>query len=542
MAGRKPFDPAAMSAGAWKQAATGQGGLFDEKADVAGSPEGKSRRSPITVSQLVRRIKAALHEALPRTIHLIGEISDLSRPESGHIYLTLKDGNCALGAVIWKSAARQIKFAPANGLEVVATGSVGVYEPGGRVQFYVRKLEPRGTGSLELAFQQLYEKLKGEGLFDAERKRSLPAFAERIGVVTSATGAAVRDIIEAIAGRFPPAELIVLPVRVQGKGASEEIARAVDRFNELGDELGGIDLLIVGRGGGSLEDLWAFNEEALARAISRSKIPVISAVGHEIDVTISDLVADARAPTPTAAGELAVPSREAVAARLVSMGSALIRAADHSKRMAQAELSRLEHDALFRRPESLIYRGWQLLDEQSGRLRTAPGSLLGGWHGRLERHRVQVSRIHPALLVSEAHRRLNRMERVLGDARANGLLRLERIVGALAQQLLGLGPARSAERGAEAVRQLGARLARGVLEGSEEKVRRLGSLTARLESCSHRSVLGRGFSLTRERKTGKIVRGPSDVRPGTLITTQLRDGEIDSRVEGDEGTNEAGSP
>lgn len=542
MAGRKPFDPAAMSAGARKKAPSEQGGLFDETANVAGAQGGESRRSPITVSQLVRRIKTALHESLPRTIHLIGEISDLSRPESGHVYLTLKDGDCALRAVMWKSAAQKIKFALANGLEVVATGSVGVYEPGGRVQFYVRKLQPRGTGSLELAFQQLYSQLKGEGLFDADRKRPLPAFAARIGVVTSATGAAVRDIIQSIGRRFPPAELIVLPVRVQGKGASIEIARAVDRFNELRDELGGVDLLIVGRGGGSLEDLWAFNEEVLARAIARSKIPVISAVGHEVDVTISDLVADVRAPTPTAAGELAVPAREEVMARLVSLRGALVRTVGHFESMARGELSRLERDVLFRRPESLVYGSWQLLDEQSGRLRTAPAALLGGWHGRLERHRVQVAGIHPALVVAEAHRRLNRMERVLGDVRAKGLLRLERMVGSLAQQLLGLGPARSAERGAEAVRQLSARLSRGMLERGEERVRLVETLAARLESCSQRSVLGRGFSLTREMKTGKILHRPSDVRPGTLITTQLRDGEIASRVEGDEGTKEVGSP
>ncbi|MGB2985068.1 MAG: exodeoxyribonuclease VII large subunit, partial [Phycisphaerae bacterium] len=281
---------------------------------------------PLTVSQVTALVKQAIESALPSTIHVVGEISNFKRHSSGHLYFTLKDRFSELGCVMWRSAAATLKFKPADGLEVIATGTVEVFERTGRYQLYVRRIEPRGVGALELAFRQLCEKLSKEGLFDERHKQPLPAYPERMVLVTSPTGAAVADMLRTIERRFPCVQVFVFPVRVQGPGAASEIAAAIRRVNANSTALGGVDVMIVGRGGGSLEDLWPFNEEVVARAIHASRIPIISAVGHEVDVTIADLVADVRAATPTAAAELAVPVLEEVLAGLAAHESRLSRA------------------------------------------------------------------------------------------------------------------------------------------------------------------------------------------------------------------------
>ena len=245
----------------------------------------------ITVTELTRLIKGAIQAQLPAELHLVGEISNFTRSANGHLYFTMKDAASEIRCVMWRTAAGAMRFQPSDGLAVIATGAVDVYEPRGQYQFYVRKLEPRGVGALELAFRQLKERLAKEGLFAPERKRDLPRVPERIAVVTSATGAAIRDILQTLRRRYPAVRVFVFDVRVQGDGAAGEVADAIRRINRNRERLGGIDVMIVGRGGGSLEDLWAFNEEAVARAIFASKIPVVSAVGHEVDFTIADFTA-----------------------------------------------------------------------------------------------------------------------------------------------------------------------------------------------------------------------------------------------------------
>ncbi|UCG33387.1 MAG: exodeoxyribonuclease VII large subunit [Phycisphaerales bacterium] len=534
---RKPFDPKRVAGGSDRPSRATEPTLFDPApSDSSPSERGAAAPAdkpivPITVSQLVHRIRSALLDRLGHTILLIGEISDLSRPASGHVYMTLKDANCEVRAVMWRSSARSLKFDPKDGLEVLATGSVDVYEPRGQVQFYIRKLEPRGRGALELAFHQLYERLRAEGLFDTERKKPLPEYPERIGVVTSATGAAIHDIIQTLGRRYPPVELILSPVKVQGAGAAEEIAAAINRFNALDQRLGGLDLLIVGRGGGSLEDLWAFNEEIVARAIARSHLPVISAVGHEIDMTISDLVADVRAPTPTAAAELAVPDREEVLALLETLSVRLARVMRHALELSAAWLARLQQDETFRRPENLINRAHQRVDEVAGRVRWAPMELLDAYRRLLDGQERLMQRLRPARLLGHEQQRVDRLERRLAEAGVAALRRRERRLAALGEALERRGPARLAERGDEAVRQLGLRLAVGISRRDAELARALNALAARLEGCSHRSVLARGYSLTRDAESGRIIRRSSDVQTGRLITTQLRDGTVDSRVE-----------
>jgi len=258
-----------------------------------------------SVTELTRKIKNILEQNFSH-VWVEGEVSNFLRHSSGHMYLSLKDENSALSCVFFRRENQKLKFEVENGMQVLALGRISVYEPRGQYQIYIESLEPQGLGALQLAFEQLKKKLDKEGLFDAARKKALPYLPQRIGVVTSPTGAAVRDIINVLSRRWPGIEILINPVKVQGAGSAEEIAQAIAEFNEYGK----IDTMIVGRGGGSLEDLWAFNEEVVARAIAASEIPIISAVGHEIDFTISDFVADLRAPTPSAAAELVVPRRD----------------------------------------------------------------------------------------------------------------------------------------------------------------------------------------------------------------------------------------
>ena len=290
-----------------------------------------SRTSPadrvLSVSELTGSIKALLEGEFP-SVWVSGEISNFSRPGSGHCYLTLKDDAAQIRAVLWRSAASRVRFDLHDGLEVLCQGSLDVYAPRGSYQLVIEQIEPRGVGALEQALRKLRERLAAEGLFAAERKRPLPRFPRRIAFVTSPTGAAVRDFLEVIRRRWHGVHVLVVPVRVQGDGAAEEIAAGVALVNRLAVE---VDVLVVGRGGGSLEDLWAFNEEVVVRAIHASRIPVVSAVGHEIDVTLSDLVADVRALTPSEAAERIVPAAEEVRAYLARQGERLATRAGASR-------------------------------------------------------------------------------------------------------------------------------------------------------------------------------------------------------------------
>jgi len=279
-------------------------------------------RAVLTVSELTTRLREVLEERFP-AVWVEGEISNYRLYGSGHAYFTLKDADAQLRAVLFRNRMRRIRFEPADGLHVMAFGSVEVYPQRGEYQLVVELLEPKGLGALQLAFEQLKARLQAEGLFDPARKRELPRFPRKIGIVTSTSGAAIRDILRVIGRRFGELHIVIAPCRVQGEGAAEEIAQGLRDLNGLGD----VDVIIVGRGGGSLEDLWAFNEEVVARAIAASKAPVVSAVGHEVDFTIADFVADLRAPTPSAAAELVVREKQAVVDTLAQLQARLARVA-----------------------------------------------------------------------------------------------------------------------------------------------------------------------------------------------------------------------
>jgi len=300
-----------------------------------------SEREPVyTVAQLVAGLKRLLEERVGR-IWVVGELSGVHIARSGHVYFSLKDDSSQLRCALFRSAARGLAFEPEDGLEVLVQGDVSLYEARGELQLVARRLEPRGRGALQLAFEQLRRRLAAEGLFDPSRKRPLPPLPARIGVVTSPTGAAIHDILEVTGRRFPGTKIVIAPTRVQGEGAEDEIAAALDSLAVLGD----VDLILLARGGGSLEDLRAFNTETVARAIVRASAPVLCGVGHEVDVTIADLCADLRAPTPSAAAELALPDGEAYRSELISSWRRLQRAM-RANLGHQAQRFARERDAL----------------------------------------------------------------------------------------------------------------------------------------------------------------------------------------------------
>jgi exodeoxyribonuclease VII large subunit len=312
----------------------------------------------LTITALTRQIRSLLENAIP-TVWVQGEISNCTHHTSGHLYFTLKDTQCQIKCVMWRERTTRLFFTPQDGMKVMAQGDVTVYERAGQYQLRVGQLQPVGIGDLQLAFERLKEKLYQEGLFDEDRKRPIPPYPRCVGVITSSVGAAIQDIVNISQRRFPGIRMILCPVRVQGDGAAQEIARAIDDVNRYGQ----VDVLIVTRGGGSLEDLWAFNEEIVARAIFNSSVPVVSAVGHEIDFTISDFVADLRAPTPSAAAELVIPDRREL---LQDVQRLTLRSKERLEELIQRCEDRLRvliSSYGLRHPMDIVYQGEQRRDE-----------------------------------------------------------------------------------------------------------------------------------------------------------------------------------
>ncbi|MDA1015211.1 MAG: exodeoxyribonuclease VII large subunit [Planctomycetota bacterium] len=320
----------------------------------------------LSVSELTRDIRA-LVESNMRFVWLEGEVSNCMQARSGHLYLTLKDDNAQISAVVWRTSLQRLQFDVQDGLHVIAGGPVQVYPPRGTYQLIVERMIPQGVGPLELAFRQLQEKLEREGLFAPERKRSIPTFPQRIALITSPAGAAVRDILQVLQRRWPKVDVVILPVAVQGEFAAREIANAL----RIVHQIPGVDVVIAGRGGGSLEDLWSFNEEVVARAIAACRVPVISAVGHEVDVTIADLVADRRALTPSEAAELAVPIQAEVERSLHEISARLRNALLDRVRHARTRLESFANRPVLKDPLRPIRENEERLDQLGDRLQRA---------------------------------------------------------------------------------------------------------------------------------------------------------------------------
>ena len=368
----------------------------------------------LTVSELTAAVKELLEATFP-SVWVGGEVSDFARPRSGHCYLTLKDDQAQLRAVIWRSTAARVRFDLHDGLEVVCRGRVEVYAPRGTYQLIVEQIQPKGIGALELALRQLREKLAREGLFDPARKRSLPRFMRRIAVVTSPTGAAIRDFLEVLRGRWRGADVLIAPVRVQGEGAAEEIAAAVATLGRMAPPP---DCNVVTRGGGSLEDLWAFNEEAVVRAIFASPVPVVSAIGHEIDVTLSDLVADVRALTPSEAAMLVAPAAEEIAAGLRHVHKRMTAALRNRAAAARSRLDALARHRVLRRPLERVHDLARRLDELEARSVRAIRHRAGAARQRAESIAARLESLSPLAVLGRGYSVTRRTSdgQVIGDA------------------------------------------------------------------------------------------------------------------------------
>lgn len=437
-------------------------------------------RRALTVSELSAEIRSLLEGELGERF-VEGEISNCRLWNTGHLYFTLKDDGAQIRAVMFRSAVRGLKFRPEDGLHIVARGRVSVYEPKGEYQLVCDQMEPRGLGALQLAFEQLKKRLQAEGLFDAARKRPLPALPHRIGVVTSLDGAAVRDILKVLARRYPNAQIVIRPSRVQGEDAAADLARSLKMIGRVP----GVDVVIIGRGGGSIEDLWAFNDEDLARAIAACPVPVVSAVGHEVDFTIADFVADLRAPTPSAAAEMVVARREELCARIDRSGD------------------RLRH---------LMEAGLERRRSRVHRLTSARG--LAGF---------------PARIAMRA-RHVAELSHVLSRAGQASLQRRERAIAALRQRLEARAPGRQLQ--ALGARLSGAteRLIAGAERARHRSDARLGALAGRLGNLSPLGVLARGYALCWDETGTRLLRDAATVTPGDRVRVRLSHGHLACEV------------
>jgi exodeoxyribonuclease VII large subunit len=443
-----------------------------------GAPPGA--RVVLTVTELTVRVRDLLESQLFE-VWVEGELSNCRLWNTGHLYFTLKDRSAQIRGVIFRSALRYLKFKPADGLRVIARGRVSVYEPKGEYQLVCEHLEPHGLGARQLAFDQLKQRLQDEGMFDAARKRPLPALPRKIGIVTSLDGAAIRDIIKVLARRYRNVQLVVRPTRVQGEGAALEIARGLKAIGRVP----AVDVVIVGRGGGSIEDLWAFNEEIVARAIARSPVPVISAVGHETDVTIADFVADLRAPTPSAAAEMVVKAKDEFCGRIDRLGDRL-RAAAHER---VQRLGRRLH-LLRARPALAAYPGrLALRGRQAAELS----------HGLSHAVRVQVA---------VRARRVNHLRRQL-DACNLG----RRLAAVRTRLVSGTG-----------------RLNQAVTRRQHRADAQLRDCARRLEALSPLSVLGRGYAVCWNAGRTSVIRDAAATARGDLVRVTLAKGELDCEV------------
>ena len=433
----------------------------------------------LTVSELTREIKDIL-EMQFADILVEGEISNLKVPPSGHIYFTLKDDLSQIRVVLFKNQARTLRFSPEDGLQVICRGRVSLYEKRGEYQLILEEMEPKGIGALQLAFLQLKERLEKEGFFDPSRKKPFPMVPQKIGIVTSPTGAVIRDMLHIIERRFENVHLLLFPVRVQGEGAASEIAKGIEYFNEQME----VDVIIVARGGGSLEDLWAFNEEEVAKAIFYSKIPILSAVGHETDYTISDFVADLRAPTPSAAAELVVRDKREIKNTLRFLEGRL---GSEVLQILQEGRTHLSHlGKRLKDPRKRIEEDFLKVDDLFNRF-----LFLASWI--INRRREKHLHVHEGLFVRNPNQKVKSLRRFISENEKRLLQTIKHLIEIWRQRLEG----------------------------------RIGQL----DSLSPLAILQRGYSITRKIPSLEIIRDSNQVREGDRVEVRLFRGTLVCGVE-----------
>ncbi len=434
-----------------------------------------------SVSRLNGEIRAVLEGSFP-LLWVEGEISNLATPRSGHSYFSLKDEHAQVRCALFRNRRMLLRFQPKDGDRVLVRARISLYEARGDFQLIIEHMEPAGEGALQRAFEELKARLEAEGLFDARRKQPLPPFPRCIGVVTSPTGAAIRDILQVLKRRFPGLPVIIYPTLVQGEDAAREIAATL----KLADRRGDCDLLILARGGGSLEDLWAFNDETLARTIAALETPLISAIGHEVDFTIADFVADRRAPTPSAAAELATPDSEQLQ---------------------------------------------QQLEVLNGRLQRAMQRLLTEQHQHLEQQHHRLRLLHPVRRIHEQQQRLDELGMRMEAAMKNQLEQHRWTLGELQSRLRLLSPSYRLESLAEILARQHERLQTAMRQRLSQHRLQLEGLSRELHAVSPLQTLARGYSITTEAGSSKVITRADDVLPGTRLRTRLAEGELLSVVE-----------
>ena len=466
--------------------------------DLALGPP-RQTSSALTVGELVRLVRDAL-DARFGDCWVTGEISNARFANSNHFYFTLKDADASINVVMFSTAKRRLKFKPADGMKVVVRGRVNIYETRGTLQFYAEEMEPRGVGALQIAFEQLKKRLGAEGLFEPARKRTLPFLPRTVGIVTALGGAGLRDILRILLDRFPNLHVIIRPARVQGEGAADEIADAIADLNRQGRA----EVIIVGRGGGSLEDLWAFNEEVVARAIFRSRIPIVSAVGHEIDFTIADFVADKRAPTPTSAAHLVVPAlvelREQIRTQERALNSSMRKMLDDLAEDIDYLSARVKH------PRVLIAEAHEHVAEASAELA----------------HAMQVRVLDARRQVGELNRRMRPPSAVAREIR----LRARELSRMLAQAM----SARARHLRMSIDRASSSLISRTSVAVVEHR-RRLSGLATQLDATSPLRCLDRGYSVVINTRDGHAVMDASKVEIGDPLEIRLRHGKLRARTE-----------
>ncbi|MBK8915860.1 MAG: exodeoxyribonuclease VII large subunit [Phycisphaerales bacterium] len=501
--------------------------LFDPSRVPPEPPPKRGRPDePLSVRQVNELVRGALQAHLAPTLHVVGEIGDVSRPASGHCYFTLRDDGAEISCVLWRSALSGAKVPPQQGMQVIVSGALDVYVPRGAYQLIVRRIEPRGAGALELAFRRLVARLEAEGLTDARRKRPLPAYPQRVALVTSPDGAALHDIVQTLRRRFAAMDVLLMPVRVQGEGAAQQIAAALETINRLADALGGIDVIIVTRGGGSLEDLWAFNEEVVARAIVASRIPVVSAVGHEVDVTVSDLVADLRAATPTAAAERITPDRAALLERLSRDAARVSRAMRQRCAAHRAELRRLLAAYPLARPLEPLRQRAQRLDEALAALLRAAAARIRHAQHRVRDAAAALERTAAGTLRRRLLARVDAAPRRFELAHRRLLARERRRLDDWTGRSVRRGPERVIGRAEERLQQLMQRLLAGATALVARGRMRLESLTQAAAAHDPQHILRRGFAVVKDARSGKLLRSITDVREGLRIEVHVADGRF----------------
>jgi exodeoxyribonuclease VII large subunit len=460
------------------------------------------------ISELVSAVRTQVERAFT-DVYVEGEISNYRPGGSGHLYFTMKDGSAQLRVVMWRTQARLMRFKPDNGLQVIARGRVTIYDERGDLQFQAEHLEPKGAGALQVAFEQLKAKLATAGLFDPSRKKSVPALPRRIGVVTSPRGAAIQDMLNVLRRRHESVNVLVYPAQVQGDAAASEVSAGVRYFNRHGK----VDVIVIARGGGSFEDLFAFNDEGLARVIAASGVPVISAVGHETDFTICDFVADLRAPTPSAAAELVIRSKQELADKSLTLRKRMVQAINYKLLRAHNAISRLAQHAVFARMQDAIARRQQRVDDLIFRLAQAQSRILRNIARRVEKYEAQLR--HHDLRVRA------------GAMRGQVESRAAELSSALAQLLLG----RRTE-----LDRLTVALTRANETVLLRRRTRWERLHGRLQGLSPKAILARGYALVFD-PDGRLVRQASQLKSGDQVRTQLAQGEFTARINEVRGSN-----